>query len=281
MMRLGRRTLLDSGHATTDSKERIARTFVAARRAGKSIAAYPGTPPTGFAESYAVQEQAIALYGERVTGWKVGRVNPPHDTAHGTDRLAGPIFADATIDAADAPVAMAVFDGGFAAVEAELLFRIDSLPARNPRDLDDTAIMAHVGAVHVGVEIASSPYARINLDGPLVTASDFGNNGGLIVGGELPGWRERDLSAVVGAVSIDGSEVGRADMRALPGGPIESVRFLLGHVAARPVPMALPFWVSAGAISGVHPIAIGSSAVAQFDDAQAIACHIVAATPRD
>lgn len=269
--------MLDSGHAIMDSGERIARAFVAARRAGSSIAAYPGTPPADFAASYAIQEQAIALYGEAVVGWKVGRVNPPHDSVHGSDRLAGPIFAGSTAVAAGAEVAMPVFDGGFAAVEAELLFRIDSLPNSDSSALDDAAIMAHVGAVHVGIEIASSPYARINSDGPLVTASDFGNNGGLIVGAELPGWRTRDLAAVVGAVSIDGTEVGRGDMHALPGGPIESVRFLLGHVAARPSPMRLPFWVSAGAISGVHVIAIGSHAVASFDDAQPIACHIVAA----
>lgn len=271
--------MLDTGHATVDQYHRIADAFVAARRSGASITTYPGTAPTDFAASYAVQECAIALFGDIVTGWKVGRVNPPHDAAHGTDRLAGPIFAGATMAATESPLTVPVFAGGFAAVEAELLFRIDRLPATDPRALEDGAIMAHVGAVHVGIEIASSPYARINADGPLVTASDFGNNGGLIVGEELPGWRTRDLVAVSASVSIDGSEVGRADMRALPGGPIESVRFLLGHVLARSVPMALPFWVSAGAISGVHVIAVGSSAIASFDDAQSIACHIVAATP--
>ncbi len=269
--------MLDTGHATINNSDRIAEAFVAARRAGTSIAAFPGPRPTDFAAAYAIQEQAIALDGRTITGWKVGRVHPPQSIDHGTDRLAGPIFDSSVVAASDTAVAMPIVAGGFAAVEAELLFRIDSLPAADPRALDDAAIMAHVGAVHIGIEIAGSPYPGINSDGPLVTASDFGNNAGLVTGPELPDWRTRDLVAVTASVTIDGNEVGRADMRALPGGPIESVRFLLGHVAARPAPTPLPFWVSAGAISGVHPIAIDSTAVAHFDDAQSIACHMVAA----
>lgn len=269
--------MLDTGHATIENADRIAEAFVAARRAGASIAAYPGPVPADFTTSYAIQEQAIALDGRTIVGWKVGRVHPPQSVEHGTDRLAGPIFDSSVVAASNEAVAMPVVAGGFAAVEAELLFRIDRLPDSNPRTLDDAAIMAHVGAVHVGIEIAGSPYAKINGDGPLVTASDFGNNAGLVTGPELPDWRSRDLASITAAVAIDGAEVGRADMRALPGGPIESVRFLLGHITARAAPTPLPFWVSAGAISGVHPIAIGSTAVASFDDTQSIACRIVAA----
>lgn len=272
--------MLDSGHATIDNSDRIAEAFVAARRTGTCIAAYPGEKPTDFAASYAIQEQAIALDGRTILGWKVGRVHPPQSTEHGTDRLAGPIFDSSVVVASDQAVAMPVVAGGFAAVEAELLFRIDRLPDSDPRTLDDAAIMAHVGAVHVGIEIAGSPYPGINTDGPLVTASDFGNNAGLVTGPELPDWRSRDLTTVTASVAIDGEEVGRGDMRALPGGPVESVRFLLGHVAARPAPTPLPFWVSAGAISGVHPIAIGSTAIATFDNEQSIACNIVAARPQ-
>jgi 2-keto-4-pentenoate hydratase len=270
--------LLDTGHATTDNCDRIANAFVAARREGASIGNYPGEVPDDFAAAYQIQERAIALDGRAIAGWKVGRVNSPLDETYGVTRLVGPIFDGNVQQAAQPSTTMPVYAGGFAAVEAELLLRVDSLPVGDPSALDDAGIMAHIGAVHVGIEIASSPYAGINRDGPLVTASDFGNNAGLICGPELPDWRTRDLREVTASVAIDGAEVGRGDMRALPGGPIESVRFLLTHLATRTSAMPLPFWVSAGAISGVHPIDIGSAAVASFDDAQSINCHIVAAT---
>ena len=269
--------MLDTGHATTDNCDRIATAFVAARRAGASIGTYPGEVPDDFATAYSIQERAIALDGRAIAGWKVGRVNSPLAETYGVTRLVGPIFDSHVHSATQSSIAMPVYAGGFAAVEAELLLRIDTLPGGDPAALDDAAIMGHVGTVHVGIEIASSPYAGINRDGPLVTASDFGNNAGLICGPELPDWRTRNLSNVSASVAIDGAEVGRADMRALPGGPIESVRFLLSHLATRSAPMPLPFWVSAGAISGVHPIDIGSIAVASFDDAQSITCQIVAA----
>ena len=53
-----------------------------------------------------------------------------------------------------------------------------------------------VGALHIGVEPASSPLATINELGPAVVVSDFGNNAGLLLGPEVarlaPPHRRRD-----------------------------------------------------------------------------------------
>ena len=100
--------MLDTGHATIENTDRIAEVFVAARRAGTSIADYPGPIPADFATSYAIQEQAIALDGRAIAGWKVGRVHPPQSIEHGTDRLAGPIFDGSVVAASNEAVAMPV-----------------------------------------------------------------------------------------------------------------------------------------------------------------------------
>ena len=46
-----------------------------------------------------------------------------------------------------------------------------------------------IGAVHAGIEVASSPLGRINELGPIAVISDFGNNNGLVIGPEIAGWR--------------------------------------------------------------------------------------------
>lgn len=66
-----------------------------------------------------------------------------------------------------------------------------------------------VSRVFVGVEIAGSPFAGINDHGPAVTASDFGNNAGLILGGEVADWRER-LSGLTCTVTINDVAIGEA-----------------------------------------------------------------------
>ncbi len=84
---------------------------------------------------------------------------------------------------------MPVFAEGFAAGEAEFLLRIGAPPpaGKTSFTLEETADL--IDAVHVGIEIASSPLGAINEIGPIAVVSDFGNNNGLVVGPEIADWR--------------------------------------------------------------------------------------------
>lgn len=263
-----------------DDAAMIAAAFVGARRTATALADYPGTEPASLAQSYAIQDRAIAQSSRPIGGWKVGRIHEPQASALGTTRLAGPIFADTIVHAdPQSAVVMPVFAGGFAAVEAEMLLRVSRYHAQ-PAALDDQAILDLVDAVHVGIEIASSPFAGINALGPLVTISDFGNNAGLVVGPALPDWQSRDLAQLHARLSINGIEQGEGDMTTLPGGPIESVRFLLANLAERGLTPSGPLWISAGAISGVHIIEPGSEAVACFGGDWTVRCATINAIDR-
>src|SRR3546814_1574582 len=74
---------------------------------------------------------------------------------------------------------MGVYPGGFAAAEAEVLLRFGDVGARD-YTIDD--VMDSIAETHTGLEIASSPFIGINSHGPAVTASDYGNNKGLVLG---------------------------------------------------------------------------------------------------
>src|SRR3989337_4187085 len=78
-----------------------ARAFVEARKAGHSLAAYPGERPHDLAEAYRIQDAALSLWQPRpIVGFKVGRINPPDDARLGTDRLPRPRFPDTSVHAA-------------------------------------------------------------------------------------------------------------------------------------------------------------------------------------
>jgi 2-keto-4-pentenoate hydratase len=266
--------------AEAAAAETIAAAFVAARRAATPLAAYPGPLPATMAQAYAIQDRAIARDARPIAGWKVGRVPPPLVAAMGTDRLAGPIFADTLVQAAPgaAPTPMPVFAGGFAAVEAEFMAHVaPGLSGPLPRD--DAETLAILDDLRIGIEIASSPWPRINLDGPPVTVSDFGNNHGLLLGPTLDGWRQADLCAIPLSLAIDGQQVGQATAATMLDGPLGAVRFLLAHLAARGHDIAHGLWVSTGAVTGVHEIAPGQSALAGFGAHGTLGCTILAATP--
>lgn len=254
-----------------------ARAFVDARRRASSLPAYPGTPPADLASAYAIQADALHLVGERVGGWKVGRIWPPLDQAYGADRLAGPVLASA-IGNGDAKVGL-IYADGFGAAEAEFLFRLgDEIPA-DIAGLGLSDIARLTAAVHIGIEIASSPFSGINEMGPAVTVSDFGNNNGLLVGPEIDGWQESGFADWPVRLLIDGEQAGSGTAASFPDGPEGAVLFLLRNLAARGIAITPGMWISTGAITGVHPVAVGQTVTALFGETHRMQCTIAAAQP--
>jgi 2-keto-4-pentenoate hydratase len=252
----------------------IARRFVAARARGEPLAAFPGALPRDLSEAYDCQEAAIESWPDTVAGWKVGLIGADLAADLGQNRLAGPIFASSVRHARGTePVAFPVFVGGFAAVEAEFVLEIgQNAPARKAVWTLDEA-RALVAAVRIGVETAGSPLATINELGPRAVVADFGNNAGLIIGPELADWRRRAPSEWRVETSIDGEAVGIGHGAVPPGGPFESLRFLLELCARRGRPLTSGALVSSGALTGVHDIRPGQTAEIVFDGVAELRCR--------
>lgn len=254
--------------------EAIARSFIEARRARRALTEYPGTRPESLASAYAIQDKAIEFDGRLVGGWKVGRIWAPTDTVLGANRLAGPIFADTIVDAADGHVpSMSVFDDGFAAGEAEFMVRLAPRPGGS-LPLTDAETLLWIDEVRIGIEIASSPYPRINEDGPCVTVSDQGNNAGLVLGAAVPPGEWAKLHDIEISAFVDELEVARKTAAEMLDGPLGAVRFLLSNLAARDIEAAEGTWISSGAVTGVHPVRPGQTVRAEFAEFGKVSCSI-------
>lgn len=263
---------------TTLTRE-IARAFTDARRAGRALHDFPGAIPDDLDTAYRIQDAAIELWPDTVSGWKIGRVPPSWVGELGADRLAGPIFSK-LVWPGSGPVAVPVFDGGFSAVEAEFVYRMgrDAPAGKTEWTADDAR--DYIATLHVGVEMAGSPLAAINALGPKVVVSDFGNNHGLIVGPEVPNWRERRDDDLAAETFIDGQNVGKGGAFSVYGGPLASVVFLLEHLARRGRPLKAGQYISTGAATGIHDFQIGQSARVVFAGIGEIECAGVKAAPR-
>lgn len=256
----------------------IAGRFLAARRAAGGLADYPGDFPTTLDEAYRVQDEAIAAWRRPVVGWKVGRIHSPLAEHFRADRLTGPIFAAETIAEGRMPT-MPVFASGFGAGESEFLLRVGRTPpaGRQSFSLDEAADM--IDAVHVGIEIASSPLASINALGPIAIISDFGNNNGLVVGPSIPDWRDSGFEQWPVTTRIDERIAGTGRASAFPDGAIGAARFLFELMAKRGIRLRPGQWISSGAVGGVHEAAAGQTVEACFDGRYTISCRLTAARP--
>lgn len=258
----------------------VAQRFVRARRDAVALPAFPGDLPPDLAAAYRIQDAAIALWPDEIVGWKVGRVPPEHEGPLKAGRLCGPVFGQALWHVKPGDITpFPVFQGGFAAVEAEYVVEVGYDAPADKLDWTSEEAAGLIGAMHMGMEPAGSPLATINVIGPLAVVSDFGNNAGLMVGPKIPGWGHADLEDLRCDTLIEGQVMGRGGAFVLPGGPVESVRFLAGNVARRGRPLKKGMFICTGAAAGIHDIRAGQRGAVRFMGEGEIQCRAFAAIP--
>jgi 2-keto-4-pentenoate hydratase len=272
-------TLPDTAAALAPSE--VARRFVGARLDARALTRFPGALPADMAAGYLIQEAAIGLWPDEIAGWKVGKIPLELQAALGADRVMGPVFRGNVSQATGAPTRVFAIPGGFAAVEAEYIYRMGEDAPAGKTDWTPQAALALVEEELVGVEFAGSPLASINILGPRVVAADFGNNAGLILGRAVPDWRARADDWPPCEAWVDGKLVGRGAPSSLPGGPPASLAFLMNAVAARGRPLRRGQLVTTGAASGIHDIEAGQTARITFGDLDEIRCIAHPALPAE
>jgi 2-keto-4-pentenoate hydratase len=255
----------------------IAEQFVRARLQARSLSHYPGTVPADLDTAYRCQEHALQRWPDRIGGWKVARIPVAHQAQYREERMIGPAFAPNIHLAAEGQVIdCPVFDGGFAAVEAEIVIRVgrDAPPDKLDWTLDEAAEL--VGELCIGVEIASSPLSTLNDLGPGAIVSDFGNNWGVVIGSAVPAWRS--LHEITAQSFVDDAFVGRGVALLRPG-PLGALAFTLAKCARRGRPLQAGAVISTGMITGVHDIRPGQRSRHLFEGFGEINCRAVRATP--
>ncbi len=253
--------LVDDASSSLDD---ISQKLVDARLNAEPLGEFPGPLPDTLAEAYEIQTLSIRRWPDEVGGWKVGGVPERLQQRFQTDRLAGPIFQTATHSVPDRGTQqMPIFAGGFAAIEAEFVVRTATSIAPSDTIETDAELLDRIDALHVGAEIASSPMADINRIGPICVVSDFGNNGGLVVGPEVPDWRSRLADSIAVTVRVDENVVGSVKT-VLRDSVLGAFRFLVRLSADRGLTLPAGTLISCGALSGIHDVGVGALAAVEF-----------------
>ena len=181
----------------TDKIDRIAQFIKAAHEAGDGFANLEGDlAPDDVPEAYAAQDRLHALHAASgrglLGGRKIALASQVQQELCGIDHpIAGGIFAD-EIMASPAKVARDTYHG--LGIEFELAVKLgeDVTAAGGPYDAD--TIRASIASVHPAFELIidrGADYA--NLGAPTMIA-DNAWCAGVVLGAEIPGWRDLDLN---------------------------------------------------------------------------------------
>jgi len=247
-------------HVISDVSDNLVR----ARSMATPLSSFPGLTPRDTQTAYAIQTNSIVNWPDEVGGWKVGGITPAFREHFAAERLAGPIFKSQIVQISDGhDVTMTVFDGGFAAIEAEFIIKTARPVGPKTFDTRNLHLEDLVASIHAGAEIASSPLSTINDIGPGAIISDFGNNAGLVIGPEISRWQERSSDPVDITVEVDGKIVGSIT-RSIGDDALAAFGFLVDLTLSRGLTMPAGTYVTCGALSGIHDVAPGAESNVVF-----------------
>lgn len=147
------------------------------------VAGLGAATPANEAEAFAVQRAVLAATGGRIGGYKCAA--PPGKPA-----------SAALLNAAglrSAPTAWPVAAGEKIGIETEIAFRLGrDLPARATPYTREEVLDAVAGAFPA-LELVVSRYVDPSKVTPMEAMADNIAHAGLVVGADVPGWREMDL----------------------------------------------------------------------------------------
>jgi len=262
----------------------ISDALVAARQNCKRVDKFPGKLPATLEEAYAVQMMSIEKWPSPVVGFKVGGVPQSFRKQYPSPWQVGPMFKDQMYHVKSGEsLYVTVYEGGFAAYEAEFVFAVTGLDRLTAPVETIAEAKSYVSKVYLGAEIASSPNPEVNNLGPGSIISDFGNNAGVVVGPEAPLSLIDDISAMQVTLHIDGKEIGRKNPTDGEGGPLGALRHILNHFVEHKDALDLPetVLISSGAITGVHRSYAGTSSKIKFGDLAEYELVMVPRRPSD
>lgn len=253
----------DAKFSLSKQDDAVSARLVEARSNAALLAQFPGELPESLEQAYAIQSAAITRWPDAVAGWKVARL-PPHDRGRfPAERLSGPVFKSMVRTAPDGSnTATPIFDGGLAAIEAEIVLELGVGLAPELAERTDEELAALVSRAYSGAEIASSPMPFVIDLGAMAIIPDLGINVGVIVGPEIENFRAAD--SLTTRVTVDGEVVGEANPGAVVGDPLQALRFLIDNCASRGIELPEGTLVSTGMITGVHDVRVGSVAHVDF-----------------
>jgi len=233
------------------SPDAVAASLIAQHRDGVSFTPLPEDQRIGGLDAaYRIQEafQALVIAQRRVTiAWyKVALTSKAMRDMVGVDQpLAGAIFDD-TVHGS--PAALESSDFQRLGVECEIALRLDAdLPGRDGGHSRES-VAAAVGAVLPAFELIEDRSADYGAIDAYSVIADNAWNAGIVLGSPVSAWRDLDLAATRGVLTVNGAVVSEGRGADALGHPLNALAWLADMMAARGRPLERGMIVMTGSI---------------------------------
>lgn len=216
-------------------------------------------------QAYHVQDQLIALLGQRVYGWKIGATSQKARDFVGIKdaSLRARMLA---INCFEHPADLSDHFFFMRALECEFAFTLgmDLPPSGAP--YDQTAVMGAVDSMHPSIEISDSRYVDWTKVGGPALVADNCNDGAFVRGEEVLGWRDADLNNHEITLFINDHKAATGSGSEVITGPLGVLVWLANDLAAHGKGLHAGQVITTGSCTGVVLAEPGDQVQADFGE---------------
>jgi 2-keto-4-pentenoate hydratase len=218
--------------------------------------------PRDLDEAREIQDGLFALLDQDLAGWKLAMTSPAGQARAGYDHpFTGQMFSS-RVKQSPAAFPKGMFHQPL--LEAEIAFRMKS--ALGPRAARYTTyeVLDAVDSAIIGVEVADVRYAGSWPFPMPLLAADNGAFGAFVSGPDIPGWRDRDLMQIEGALDMNGKQVAGKQTGDERTDAIAALVWLVNDLSTRGYALRAGDLVTTGSATVPTACPPGTAAVAHF-----------------
>lgn len=248
-----------------DDKKRAAAAaeiFAEARRRNARVTLPPDLLPRDLDEGTAIQDALAQRLGFEWAGWKLGLTSAAGQAREGFSRPFTGRMLKGAVKNSPAAFPAGMFNQPL--LESEIAFRMARALPGGGRTFTREQVLDAVDSAFIGLEIADLRYAASwPLPMPLL-AADNGAAGGFVIGPDIAGWRERDLTLIEAGLEINGKHAADNLIAAERTDAVAALVWAANELARRGFPLAAGEVVTTGSATRPTRCDPGTTAIARF-----------------
>jgi len=219
--------------------------------------------PATMADAYRVQDRAVAFSGQRTGGWKLAITDAAAQLRSGiSEPITGRLLADGFLPSA-ASVEASAFPNGRVVMECEVGVRMARTVRADGRRCDEALIDGAIDAVFVCIELPALRFRDMKTISASTFAADNAGAYRVVVGCDVSVSHLSELEGVEVCVEINEKLVATCRVGDLTSTPGRALSWLVPHLEQRGEHLRSGDVVLTGALTGVHPLAVGDRVVAE------------------
>jgi 2-keto-4-pentenoate hydratase len=241
-----------------------ARLLSSSWRKGEHIDALPEScRPVSRADGYAIQEQWPEEVSDEIAGWKIAATSEAgqkHIAVSGP--IAGPIFAH-RVHGDGAEVSLTGI--GMRVAECEVVFRLRERLAPRGRPYSRDEVLAAVGAVHPGIEVPDSRFAKFEHAGEAQLIADCACMNEMVIGAAIAADHRLDSLARLDVRATMGTGATHSGVGANAlGDPVEALMWLVNALTQQGRAIEAGQFVTTGTCVTPIPVNAGDTIAADY-----------------